>query len=149
MRFLTSFGMTVVFFISGGAGFFSCNCAQKNIAVKNQELKKDFVSTSSSVTESDSNQYRITISFYSNGNGTDYKILEKFKKFIKEFEQTKGVTLTYDITNWGEEGETDYCFKLSELTPKEQDRFANDSKAVLKESGLVNIEEHAPCRYKK
>lgn len=128
---------------------FSCDCTKINIDVKNQEQKTGFVSSPGSVTEADSSQYRITVSFYSEGSGADSRMMEKYRAFIKEFELAKGVTLTYAVTNWGEEGETDYCFMLSELTPEEQNQFVNDSKAVLKESGLVNIEENVSCRHKK
>lgn len=128
---------------------FTCKSSQKSNQVKTQKQKKDSVPSANSVTESDTNKYRITVSFYSKGNGTDSKMKEKYKKFIQEFEQIKEKKIIYDITIWGEEGETDYCFKLSELDIKDQAQFVNESKALLKESSLVNIEVNTICRYKK
>ncbi len=128
---------------------FSCKSSQKTNEVKNQEQKKGSVSQSSTVIVSDSNNYRFTVSFYSKGGGTDYKMKEKYLNFIKEFQQKKSLVLIYEITTWGKEGETDYCFKLLELTSPEQDQFVKGSKELLKESGLVIIEENTTCRHKK
>lgn len=128
---------------------FSCKSSQKNNEVKNQEQKKVSVSPSVAVTVADTNSYRFTVSFYSKGGGIDYKMKEKYLNFIKEFQQKKSLVLIYEITTWGKEGETDFCFKLLELTSPEQEQFVVDSKIFLKESSLVIIEEKGICRNKK
>jgi|SRR3972149_3488771 len=128
---------------------FTCKSSQKSNQVKIQEQKKDSVSSIKPVIKSDTNNYRITVSFYSKGGGVDDKIMEKYNKFIKDFEKKKGITLKYEVTPWGKEGETDYCFKLLELSTTDQDQFVKESKELLKESSLVTVEENTICRHKK
>ena len=128
---------------------FTCKSSQKSNQVKIQEQKKDSVSSIKPVIKSDTNNYRITVSFYSKGGGVVDKIMEKYNKFIKDFEKKKGITLKYEVTPWGKEGETDYCFKLLELSTTDQDQFVKESKELLKESSLVTVEENTICRHKK
>jgi hypothetical protein len=89
---------------------------------------------------------RLVISFYSICCGIDHKAQEKLDRFINSYEKAKGRQLTKATVHWGREGEIDYCFKLSELLPKEQKRFISKVKWVLRKSRLVHINENAACK---
>jgi hypothetical protein len=88
--------------------------------------------------------YRLVVSFYSEGQGTDYKTKEEFEKFLNS--QTKKIS--FEPTIWGREGETDYCLKLSELTSAEQMDFVRKAKDLLSKSKLVHVDENAKCVHK-
>ena len=57
--------------------------------------------------------------------------------------------LSYETTNWGREGEVDYCFKLTELDKKKQKLFIIETKEILKTSSLVRYKENITCRQNK
>ena len=54
--------------------------------------------------------------------------------------------LNYETTNWGREGEVDYCLKLAELDKKKQELFITEIKEILKNSALVRFKENTLCR---
>ncbi len=93
--------------------------------------------------------YRFTVSFISIGAGTDHKAKEKFNQFILQFNEKNKVTILVETANWGREGETDYCLKLSELNKQQQDQFIVETKEVLKSSTLVRYTENSMCRHKR
>lgn len=115
-------------------------CKTAKIATNNHEIKNE--------SEGLSNIYRITVSFISKGSGINENLKEKYDQFIIDFGKERNKKLTYSITNWGKEGETDYCFTLTELTSEEQQSFIDESKTILKESDLVIISENVSCRKK-
>ena len=88
--------------------------------------------------------YRLVISFYSIGEGIDTKVHEVYKNFLS----THPKKIAFEPTKWGREGETDYCLKLNELTPAEQDEFVKKSKDLLAKSKLIHVNENAKCVHK-
>lgn len=86
--------------------------------------------------------FRLSVSFYSIGTGTDQAAREKFDKFIAEYTPK----VTAQSKRWGREGEIDYCFRLAELTPQQQADFVKKAREVLASSKLVHVNENAPCR---
>ena len=129
--------------------FVSCKTSKNNSEVKEEKKKTETVIASDTHPQSNSNNYRFTISFFSRGNGTDGATIEKLNKFIKEYEEKNKVKLVCEITHWGKEGETDYCLKLSEINPKQQDQFVSDAKTLLQTSNIVTIAENTTCVHKK
>jgi hypothetical protein len=94
-------------------------------------------------------KYRLTISFYSIGSGSDGKAIKSFNEYISSYEKVKAIKLAREEVRWGEEGEIDYCLQLTEIAPKEQERVIIEVKSLLKEAKFVRIEENAPCRNKR
>jgi hypothetical protein len=89
---------------------------------------------------------RLVVSFYSICCGIDHNARKKLDRFINNYEKAKGQQITKATIHWGKEGEIDYCFKLPELSPKEQKRFISRVRRVLRKSKLVHINENASCR---
>ncbi len=77
--------------------------------------KKTTENNTTNSTQTNEGIYRFNVSFISIGSGTDGKARQQFLDFIKEYETKNSVKIVYEIANWGREGETDYCLKLSEL----------------------------------
>lgn len=125
----------------------SCNSFNKNNAKKSTKKQNESTASNPSTHPNESNHYYI-ISFYSIGSGIDEKIKLKLDQFIQEFEQKEKVKLSYKITNWGREGEIDYCFELTELSSNHKDQFIYESKKILETSKLVNIKEDSICKSK-
>ena len=96
----------------------------------------------------DTLNYCFIVSFFSIGQGTDYAVQQKFEEYIASFEKEKNIQLAKETAPWGREGEIDFCFKLSELSPEEQLKFISDIKGLLGVSKLVYTKENAPCRNK-
>ena len=82
------------------------------------------------------------VSFYSPGNGIDYKTANEFEDFLKSYVPK----VNYDIIHWGREGETDYCIDLLGLDKKEQESFKEKAKTTALKSDRVNISENEKCR---
>lgn len=120
------------------SGFTAC----KTTITSSEEISKDESLSSDSI-------YRFTISFYSKGGGTDRLARGEFEIYLENFNKKNHKKLHYETTNWGREGEVDYCFKLEELRKKEQQKFIDDCKELLKESELVRFEEFSTCRSNK
>ncbi len=99
----------------------------------------------SRIEESDSSKYRFGISFYSIGTGIDGVARQQMLDYIHQYEQKEGLTLTFEKYAWGKEGEQDYCFKLTELNPAEQEYFIAQMKEKLKNTIRVHYKEHSAC----
>lgn len=84
------------------------------------------------------------VSFYSRGEGIDATIKDEFVKFLDSYAKN----ITYQSTHWGREGEIDYCIKINELSPSEQDSFVKKSKEILNKSALVHINKNMKCVHK-
>lgn len=89
---------------------------------------------------------RLVVSFYSICCGIDHQARAKLDRFINSYEKTKGKRIAKATIHWGKEGEIDYCFKLSELLPREQKRFISKVRLLLRKSKLVHINENASCK---
>ena len=85
--------------------------------------------------------FRLSVSFYSIGAGTDASAIEKFNNMLK----SNSPQLKYEISRWGREGEINYCFQLTELKKEKQTAFINDIKKLLSDCQLVHIEENTTC----
>ncbi len=125
--------------------------SNKNIAPTNTDQKKEKESRNEPIIKQEketSGNSRFIVSFISIGGGTDTKAHSLFLKHLSDYKEIKKDTLIVDIIPWGREGEVDYCFKLSELTASEQQKFIADVKNILKKSTLIRYKENAPCRRK-
>lgn len=109
---------------------------------------KDILSTHVNVTENAKCQhasaagdekYRLTVSFYSIGQGINTNRHEKFQTLLSNYNPK----IKYELVKWGREGEVDYCLKLSELTAAQQEEFVSKVKEVV--MPLVNVSENAKC----
>ena len=89
--------------------------------------------------------YRLTLSFYSIGEGIDNDNMDKWVEFLDKHSPA----VLYEKVGWGREGEIDYCLMLNELKPKEQEEFVADAKKLLEKCKHVHINEFKPCRHKK
>lgn len=89
---------------------------------------------------------RFIVSFISIGSGTDREAMRQFDTYITKFEEKNSVKLNAEKTNWGREGEIDYCFKLDELKVKQQETFIKETRELLKNSTRVRYMENSPCR---
>jgi hypothetical protein len=115
-------------------------CKSSNSSMADASIKSAPIATDS---------YRFNISFISIGSGTDRKAKEQFTKFVSEFEERNNTKLSYETVSWGREGEHDYCFKLTELNTKQQEKFITGLKELLKNSTLVRYNENVPCKKKR
>jgi hypothetical protein len=89
--------------------------------------------------------YRMIVSFFSPGNGIDRKMNQIFLNFVKE----SYPLATFDVVNWGREGEKDYCFKLNEFAEKDQAEFVKEVNKLIEPSSKVRVSEKTICTHKK
>ncbi len=101
------------------------------------------------VDSSNADNYRLTVVFFSIGMGTDGPNLLKFEESIGKYAGEIGKTIDYERTNWGREGETDFCLRLNELNASQQAEFVARTKELLKTAKWVNIYENRPCQHKR
>lgn len=100
--------------------------------------------TSTVVSESQTEKYRLIISFISKGAGTDGEKRQAILDYIEKHPK-KPVNKT---VHWGREGETDYCLNLTELSKSSQETFIAEIKKIAGNSSLIFISENAVCPHK-
>jgi hypothetical protein len=93
--------------------------------------------------------YRFSVSFFSIGGGIDHKAKKQFTEFIIQFNSNNKPVIEPEVVAWGREGETDYCFKLSEVNAVQQIKFIEETKELLKSSKNVRYNENCKCRKKQ
>jgi len=85
---------------------------------------------------------KFIISFYSPGNGIDYKTKKEYDDFLtKEY-----ANLEVHQKSWGREGEVDYCVNIELLTKKEKASFVLKSIAILNKSSKINYSNSDSCK---
>ena len=89
--------------------------------------------------------YRLTVSFYSIGSGTEHEFITGFEDKIGSYSAKIGKNIDYSKSHWGREGETDFCLSLKELTNDQQAEFVEITKNYLKDAKWVHVNENAPC----
>ena len=124
------------------------NCSGSKKSGSNATTVKTENKENKSVTpiQDDKKTFRFTVSFISKGAGTDYQIKEKYDAFITDFETKNKVKMTINKASWGREGESDYCFEMSQLNNEIVKKFMAESKALLSASDRINIGENTNCR---
>ncbi|MBS1637889.1 MAG: hypothetical protein JST26_18395 [Bacteroidetes bacterium] len=101
-------------------------------------------STQSSSDNTAKETYRLIVSFMSKGNGANSDQRQKFLDYVAQHPKKP----EYKSVMWGREGETDYCFKLTELSKKEQTEFVDAVKKITEGTTLVGIKENVECEHK-
>ena len=121
--------------------FISCNNSKKSSEnqVHHSEVK----------VEINDETFRLIVSFISKASGPDQSANQLFLDFVNFFSTKNNVKIVYEKYPWGREGESDYCFKLNELSKEKQIEFIKELKAKLTVSDRVLFEENAACRHKK
>jgi hypothetical protein len=120
--------ITLIFF----AGILAVSCKTKQ-------------SSSSTSKTTQSGEYRLVISFISKGSGIDGSKHDAIKKFMDDHPKK----VKNEMYRWGREGEVDYCFKLKELSDKDQKAFVEEVKKLAGESDRIFINENSACVHKK
>jgi hypothetical protein len=92
------------------------------------------------------NQCRLVISFISKGGGIDRNTKNKVLAYLESYNKTHGKSILYETIRWGREGEVDFCFSLSELKKKEQNKFIQELKSLVGNSENVRIAENTEKR---
>lgn len=89
---------------------------------------------------------RLSVSFYSKGEGIDHKSKQRFDMFVNEYEKKIGKILVKQEVRWGREGEVDYCYLLTELSMKEKIDFIKQVQDLFNNVELVHLKENAKCK---
>ena len=95
---------------------------------------------------STSNLCRLRLTFGSIGSGINTNAYKQFQQFVGNYEKKKGKKLEYETVHWGMEGETDYCFRLSDLKLKEQKKFVADMKKAISDHKWIFFTENVELR---
>jgi hypothetical protein len=93
--------------------------------------------------------FALVVTFISIGQGTDRKSETDLETLVEALKKRTRTDLRVTRADWGKEGEEDWCFALSELSPSDRAKFIGDVKRVLGGKRLVQIAENAPCRQSK
>ncbi len=106
-------------------------CEHQHLAVVEEDAPIQIV---------DTNIVRLKVSFISKGEGIDYQTKEEFEKWLGMREK-----FVYEMRTWGREGEFTYCFRMTNVSTREQDIFVKDVRTFLTDKPLVVIEEMVKC----
>lgn len=85
---------------------------------------------------------RFTVSFSSICCGINHKKRDALLLFANKY---KPGGIIYTAHSWGHEGEVDYCFRLNELSEKEQQQFIKKSRKLLGKDRTIGTFEHIVC----
>lgn len=119
--------------------FFSCGLAKKMAVKKAKKKAKSELLGVEGV-------YRLTVSFFSIGSGVDGKAKQAFETALADFEKDNNIKIAFETSKWGREGEVDFCFKLDELSSKQQTKLIKSLEASVKDSKLVRFSENSICK---
>ena len=97
-------------------------------------------------TQTNSDSYRLIVSFMSKCCGIDQQAKERLDIWLSAYEKKKKVKLDRKETHWGKEGEIDYCLKLTELSVEDQKSFVYVVSSLLSKVKLVSLQENSPCK---
>ena len=130
--------------------FQSCKCKQKTQKQEETfiQMNKDEVKNTPPPDNQVKNDgsMRLLISFISIGAGIDNGMKEKYDAMIINHPKK----LKFEEAHWGREGEVDYYFTLSEMTPDEQIDFVKKSKELFGTNARVLLTENSmPTHSKK
>lgn len=128
---------------------FFANCKPSQNRETKKETKETNNKNTESVTLTDSSIYSLVASFYSRGEGIDFKVANEYKTFLLNYKTSNELALEHDIISWGREGETDFCIRFNNLSEKDKRLFLEKSQEILKKTDRVNIKENASCRKKR
>ncbi|MGL4595884.1 MAG: hypothetical protein ACRCYO_00050 [Bacteroidia bacterium] len=123
---------------------FATACNRKQVPPMQDVVKADTVVTiqePAPLPEGSVENTRLVVMFISKGAGIDLKTKESFEKWLQE--QPRQVK--WEITNWGREGELNFCLKLDELSTRDQEKFVEQTRIFLTDKDLVIVTENAPC----
>jgi len=133
--------MKKIFFLASLISLACISCKSKKEAVKTAE---NTASTATNATDTPVT-YRLIVSFISKGAGTDSEKRTAFLAYVDGYK----LKPAYKTVTWGREGETDYCFNLSEITVKKDlISFIEEIKKIGAGSDMMNISENAECQHK-
>lgn len=133
-------------FISFTLLLFACKSNKSAVKQENKVTPSEQKTTSETL---DVDSYRFIVSFISMGGGPDIKVLKAFTDYVSEYNAKTGKTIVFERFGWGREGESDYCFKLSEITSTEQVEFIKGVNKLINGSKLVHVSENAKCNHKR
>ncbi len=90
-------------------------------------------------------KYRLVVTFISKGSGPDREKTTALIAFVEAHAKKP----SYKAEHWGREGESDYCFNLTELSKSEQTEFVASITKLMAGSDMVFIKENAEVSHKK
>ena len=134
--------MKKLFFLISLISFVCISCKAKKETTKTTEV--------SQVTETKQAPdtlmtYRLIVSFISKGAGLDRTKQTALLAYVESHPKKPA----YKTVLWGREGETDYCFSLSELQTKaEMNSFLENVKKIAAGSDMMQLSENAVSQHK-
>jgi hypothetical protein len=132
--------MKKIFFLASLISLACISCKSKKEAVKTT----DNTATATTNAADAPITYRLIVSFISKGAGTDSEKRTAFLAYV-DGHQSKPA---YKTVRWGREGETDYCFNLSEISAKKDLLgFIEEVKKIGAGSDMMHIIENAECTH--
>ena len=133
--------MKKIFFLASLISLACISCKSKKEAVKTTENTANTATSSVDTPVT----YRLIVSFISKGAGTDSQKRTAFLAYV----DGHALKPTYKTVTWGREGETDYCFNLSELkSKKDLVTFIDEIKKIAAGSDMMKVSENAECMHK-
>lgn len=133
--------MKRLFFLASLVSLACMSCKSKKEAVKNTETPPVNINS----TQESPKIYRLIVSFKSKGAGTETDKRTEFLKFV----DNHPLKPAYKTVLWGREGETDYCFDLTELSSKKDlVAFTDQVKKITTGTDLIEVSENAECLHK-
>ena len=134
--------MKQLFFLASLVSLACLSCKSKKEVAKTAAAP---VTTATATAPDAPVTYRLLVSFTSKGAGTDSEKRTALLAYVDGHSKKPA----YKTVNWGREGETDYCFNLSELTSKkDMIDFIEEVKKIAATSDRILVNENAECQHK-
>ncbi|MES2762501.1 MAG: hypothetical protein V4677_09845 [Bacteroidota bacterium] len=134
--------MKQLFFLASLVSLACISCKSKKEAAKTEATP---VATAATTAPDAPVTYRLLVSFTSKGAGTDGEKRTAFLAYVNVHPKKPA----YKTVTWGREGETDYCFTLTELPgKKDMIEFIENVKKATAGSDRIIVSENAECQHK-
>jgi hypothetical protein len=115
-----------------------------NVTAQKRHYKKKVKTTKHGIAKKDTivASQSLTVSFISIGSGIDKVAFKTFKKSIETHDSLNACKLTYQVKNWGREGERDFYFPTQ--STKKYNEFVKETEKTFGSSNRVRINKNVP-----
>lgn len=133
--------MKTLYFLAAivSLGCLSCKAKKETTKTETPQIIETKQTTNTDMT------YRLIVSFISKGAGPDRSKQTALLAYVEAHPKKPA----YKTVLWGREGETDYCFSLSELQTKaEMNSFLENVKKIAAGSDMMQLSENVVSQHR-
>jgi hypothetical protein len=126
--------------------FSSCYCKKNTITETSQIPPVDEQAKAIEKEEDNKVENLVTVNFTSRGEGIDHAAREEFEELLRRYSDEFPELISYKVSNWGREGELEFCIRFDYDDPNLREQFLNEVSSIADGSERVFLKTGVACR---